>query len=172
MSNFWPSDLNLKDTSSPSEIITEASKEWHTRSQGQLVLQAEPYETDEGDEALTVFVQHIPTSRAISLFTVNYRANHPYPARFFPKGDELPNYLKKSYKSRSLLSTVSLDNLSTGQQIQNEWVCDTPTEFRENLKKIINLGSIRSRIVSLLSSPNQSDGESLSSSTELNQETS
>ena len=39
----------------------------------------------------------------------------------------------------------------TEKEVTNEWVCETPAEFRVNLRRALNLGVVKSEIVSLVS---------------------
>jgi hypothetical protein len=74
-----------------------------------------------------------------------------------PEIDDLPNYLKKSY-TRETMSTVaalaaSISEIS-GQvrerTIKNEWVAETPSEFRSKLHDVFNLGSVKYTVLSLV----------------------
>ena len=48
----------------------------------------------------------------------------------------------------------------TTKTIINEWVCDTPAEFREKLEKAFNLGAIKSTINNIIAGSSvQDDGE-------------
>jgi hypothetical protein len=41
-------------------------------------------------------------------------------------------------------------NYPIGKQVENEWVSDTPSEFRKQLQRVFNLEVLKSRIVNLL----------------------
>jgi hypothetical protein len=154
MSNFWPKGLELTDTESPRQILETAQREWNAESSGVLTLVFQETKSESGNEMIIVHAKHVPSNRTVTLFSVIYRPNTPYPVTIQPKDDVLPNYLKKSYYIPG-----TLDNLLTGtgivnpqgREVKNEWVADAPAEFRRKLEEVFNLGIVKSEILSLVS---------------------
>ena len=147
MNNFWPSGLDLTDTSSPLEILQAAKQEWIEQSNGLLALVIQETESTNGNHLLIVHAKHVPSKRTVTLFSVVHRLGAPYPAKIEPRDDGLPDILKKSYYRPSIADIVA----GTGRQVTNKWVCDTPSEFRSQLKDVINLGTLKSEVLSLVS---------------------
>lgn len=151
MTTFWPSDLNIEDTSSPLDILDEAKQEWLVNSNQLLTLVVQPTVSASGDQRLIVHAKHIPSNRTTTIFVVIHRVGSAYPARIVPRSADLPQVLKKTYYQRGITDIgVGFGSLA-GRTVQNELVCDTPGEFRTNLNKVFNLGSLKSEIISLIS---------------------
>ncbi|NKC15250.1 MAG: hypothetical protein GKR94_24570 [Gammaproteobacteria bacterium] len=156
MSEFWPLNLNLSDTADPLEILGQAKQEWIERSDGLLSLEIQQAESENQNHMLIVHAKHVPSNRTVTLFSIVHRPGSPYPARIEPR--DLPNFLKKSYYQRSVISKFG------EKEITNEWVCDTPAEFRSQLKRAFNLGNIKADLLSLVAttaSTGLDDGESV-----------
>lgn len=149
MSTFFPEDLDLKDTSSPLDILKSAKEDWSNHSNGMLDLIVQEAVSANKNDLLIIHARHVPSNRTITLFSVAQRPNAPYPARIQPKGDELPDLFKKTYYQPGIADMGSV--FRAGGQITNEWVCDTPAEFRSKLKKVFNLGTLKSDVLSLVS---------------------
>jgi hypothetical protein len=96
MSNFWPKGFELTDTESPRQILETAQREWNAESSGVLTLVFQETKSESGNDMIIVHAKHVPSNRTVTLFSVIYRPNTPYPATIQPKDDILPNYLKKS----------------------------------------------------------------------------
>jgi hypothetical protein len=168
MSNFWPKGIEISDTQSPMQILETAQEEWVNNSNGVMTLRLQGTKSESGNDMIIVHAKHVPSNRTITLFSVIYRPNTPYPATIQPKEDELPNYLKKSYypntfserQSRlkeemrkvSIIETSKLAEVYREEQkVNNIWVSDDPSEFREKLEKVFNLGIVKADILNLLS---------------------
>lgn len=156
MTNFWPSGIELNDTQSPKEILHEAQRDWESDSNGLMTLVLQPTKSESGNDMIIVHAKHSPSNRTASLFSVVYRPANPYPATIQPKDDELPNFLKKSYyepgfdpmRSFGLMKPANLLKIE-GRTVTNEWVSDTPSEFRAKLKEVFNLGIVKSEVLNL-----------------------
>lgn len=154
MSNFWPKGLELTDTESPKQILETAQREWKSESGGTLTLVFQETKSESGNDMIIVHAKHVPSNRTVTLFSVIYRPNTPYPATIQPKDDVLPNYLKKSYyKPGTIDSTLTGSGVLNfqGHQVTNDWVSDAPAEFRRKLEEVFNLGIVKSEILSLVS---------------------
>lgn len=157
MSTFWPTDLSVTDLQSPWQILNTAREEWEAESGGAMTLILEKAESN-GNAMIIVYGQHIPSNRTASLFSVIHRMNANYPVTIQPKDDDVPLFLQKSYVETvggGLSGLVEMSKIVSGARtertVKNEWVCDTPSEFRAKLKKVFNLGAIKSEIINLIS---------------------
>lgn len=156
MTNYWPSNFHLEDVSTPAQILESAGYEWDVNSNGQLQLIFQESLADHNYETIIVHAKHVSSNRTKTLFSVSHRTGNPYPVRIEPTADELPNYLKKSYTTNSTASLLSSFDIK-GKTITNEWVCDTPSEFRRKLSDVFNLGTLKADILSLLAGPKSLD---------------
>lgn len=161
MTSYWPSNLELSDTAAPMDILRDASEDWRVNSQGLLELVMQVVQSKSGNDMILVHAKHIPSNRTASLLSVVMRPNNPYPARIQPKEDELPNFFKKTYV-RSGYSAGSLGIESALKSIQglqltetNQWVAETPSEFRAKLADAFNLGALKSIVLNLVASDAQ-----------------
>jgi hypothetical protein len=159
MSKYWPDGIELKDTQSPNKILKDAKAEWTANSDGLLELLLQEAESKSGHDMIIVHAKHMPSNRTASLFSVVCRKGQPYPARLQPKDDEMPDFFKKSYKTKNLgaigamgVAYQQFANVGDEKWVENHWVADTPTEFREKLEEVFNLGNIKSEILNLISS--------------------
>ena len=160
---FWPQDIQLSDTQSPREILNTAQEEWRTSSDGIMELVLQDAISESGNSMIIVHAKHVISSRTATLLSIVYRAGYPYPVTIQPKGVDLPIFLKKSYykpgarfladmkENIPLIPTMSIaENQGVvGKQVLNQWVSDTPSEFREKLVEAFNLGAIKSEILNL-----------------------
>jgi hypothetical protein len=154
MSNFWPKGIELTDTESPRQILDTAQREWNAESSGVLTLVFQETKSESGNDMIIVHAKHVPSNRTVTLFSVIYRPNTPYPVTIQPKDDVLPNYLKKSYYKPGTVDTALIESRilnSQGHQVTNDWVADAPSEFRRKLEEVFNLGIVKSEILSLVS---------------------
>ena len=161
MGDFWPSGLELKDAASPMQILQSAAAEWDARSEGKLLLLLSSAKSDNGNEMILVHAKYVPKKRTATLFEVVHRPGAPYPVTIQPKGADLPNFLRKAYKQLPVTSMVNIARLmdgTTGATITNEWVADTPSEFRGKLTEVFNLGTTKGEILNLISGDALSDG--------------
>jgi hypothetical protein len=157
MSSFWPDGLKLSDTQSPRDILKTAQEEWYTNSDGIMELVLQDAQSESGNSMIIVHAKHAANKRTAMLFSVVNQPEKSYPVAIQLEED-LPIFLKKSYSEPMPLRPSIASSISaiTGQQILktvvNEWVSDTPSEFREKLTKAFNLGIIKREIVNLASS--------------------
>lgn len=158
MNKYWPDGIELTDTQSPKEILNDAKSEWSSSSDGLLDLILQDAESKSGHDMIIVHAKHAPSNRTASLFSVVCRKGQPYPARLQPKDDELPNFFKKSYKTKDFntfsavsLAVQQLSKVGEEKWVENHWVADTPSEFREKLEEVFNLGVVKSEILNLIS---------------------
>lgn len=153
MSDFWPYDLDLKDLTSPFDILKTAKQQWSVESGGLLDLIIQEAESTSGHTMLIVHAKHVPSNRTATLFSVVHRSGAAYPARIQPRDNELPDLLKKSYYREGFAGLADLGGIGArpGREITNKWVCDTPSEFREKLIEVFSLGMVKSEIISLVS---------------------
>lgn len=153
MSNFWPSGINLNDSSSPLQILQLADNDWKQQSKGLLALLIQDSESSSKSRVLTIHAKHVPSNRTATLFSVIHRPNAPYPVVIEPISDRLPDYLKKSVYKPGIEEIALGGSLGRfqGRTETNEWVCDTPSEFRTKLEKVFNLGVTKASLVSLIS---------------------
>lgn len=148
MSSFWPDDLSLKDTQPPYEMLQSAREEWENQTEGAMTLIFQQDESESGNAMITVHAKHVPSNRTASLLSVIHRPNEPYPATIQPRKERLPDILKKSYY-RSELDDWSVRTGMKGGTITNEWVSDTPSEFRKKLSEAFNSSPVKTAILGL-----------------------
>ena len=174
---FFPDDIELSEIFSPSEILEDAKRDWDAHSNGILLLQISQALVESEEElVLDVYVIHSPSKRMAKVLSVAHRPNHPYPIEIRPESFNIPKYLKKSYKTQTRRSPSPLFSIAdqmraieralpevVTQTITNEWVCDTPSEFKEKLENAFNLGSVKSTIHNIIAGSFQGDDEISSS---------
>jgi hypothetical protein len=81
------------------------------------------------------------------------------------KEKDLPTFLKKTYYKPGLDIGASVIGSMQGHHVENEWVSDTPAEFRDKLETAFNLGVVKFEVLSLISNKEESaieDAEELS----------
>ena len=149
MRDFWPSGVDLEDTASPVEILKEANAEWVEKTGGKFELLIQEATSKDHGVVVIVHARHSPSNRTATLFSVTHRPAAPYPARIWPKGDELPNTLKKTYYQAGW-DALSSSFSRPGREVTNEWVADTPAEFRVHLKAS-DKSSVRHEICAAIS---------------------
>src|SRR4051812_19741101 len=108
MGEFWPSGLDLSDSESPKAILQKAKQDWEASSKGVMTLMFQDAKSEGGNDIIIAHAVHVPSNRTSSLFSVVSRPSNPYPSTFQPKGDDLPNFLKKSYSQRGFASMTAL----------------------------------------------------------------
>lgn len=156
MSDFWPVGITLSDTQSPREILEAAQEDWRTNSDGLMDLVLQDTESESGNPIIVVHAKHVTDNRTATLFSVIHRPKHPYPVAIQLIEEDLPRFLKKSYYqpgSKGLLDSTSSSSLfgQPGHTVSNEWVADTPPEFRKKLASALNSGAIKGEILNLVS---------------------
>jgi hypothetical protein len=162
---FWPEGLELSDTESPREILDSAREDWESTSGNVMTLLFQEAKAQSGDDMIIVHAKHVPSNRTASLFEVVHRPNAPYPVTIQPKDEKLPKYLKKSYRRESPYSAISASAISAmtqaGQLVENEWVAESPGEFRKRLGKVFNLGVTKAEVLNLVSQNKSEEAPSL-----------
>jgi hypothetical protein len=159
--SFFPSDLEIANAQSPLDILSEAKNEWDTKGQGIVTLLVdEGRPASQGDSDLTlihVYALHIPSERVESLLTVIYASGKPYPARINPEKDDIPEYLRKERfvpaRKSGLMPPSILQAISEAipaHTVTEEWVCESPDEFRKQLSKALTLGRVKSAITNII----------------------
>lgn len=158
MTDFWPEGISIADSQSPKGILMAADEQWRTKSDGVFSLDIQEATSTKGHTMLIVHARHEPTNRTVKLFKVVHRATAPYPVTIQPREEDLPNFLKKSYFAPSFTSSFTtmgdfahaMRTMSEGRMVENEWVADTPGEFRDQLKGAFNLGIVKASILALV----------------------
>jgi hypothetical protein len=159
--SFFPSDLEITNAQSPLDILSEAKNEWDTKGQGIVTLLVDGGRSAlHGDSDLTlihVYAMHIPSERVESLLTVIYASGKPYPARISPEKDDIPEYLRKErFVPAKISGLMSPSILNTFREaipahtVSEEWVCESPEEFRKQLSKALTLGRVKSAITNII----------------------
>jgi hypothetical protein len=151
MSSFWPDGLKLSDTQSPRDILKTAQEEWYTNSDGIMELVLQDAQSEAGNSMIIVHAKHIANKRTATLFSIVHQAGKPYPVAIQQKSEDLPSFLKKTSELKSL-DLKSLGTFSLLPQSVNQWVSDTPSEFRKKLTDAFNLGIVKREILNLASS--------------------
>lgn len=152
MSKYFPVGLKLDDTQTPMEILQNAQLDWETESGGLVTLILQTAKSKDGDDMILVHAKHVPSNRTVSLFSLVCRTGNPYPVRIQPKDNELPKFLRKSYHEPGFASALSIAAAVNvqGHTVTNEWVSDTPAEFRNKLSEVFNLGIVKSEVLNLV----------------------
>jgi hypothetical protein len=163
MSSFWPDGFEISDTESPRDILNTAKEDWQKNSNGLMDLVLQDAESESGNPMIIVHAKHVVKNRTSMLFSIVHQPEQPYPVTIEPKGEKLPTFLQKSYYEPSTqlqqaFATVSVmarrdqSPKQVVKQVVNRWVSDTPSEFREKLVEVFNLGFIKREILNLASS--------------------
>jgi len=166
MNSYWPDGLELSDIQSPMEILESAREDWDTSSDGVLTLVLQEARSETNNNMIIVHAKHVPSGRTTTLFSVVHRPNAPYPASIQLKQVDLPDCLKKSYYDPGPFYFTSLMTTPQGRTVTNDWVSDTPSEFRTKLKKVFNLGATKMGILSLVSNTPVIDANGTEEATE------
>jgi hypothetical protein len=154
--SFWPDDIAAADAISPRQIMKSAGDELTHRTQ---VLTVSVDENHLADRIVLAF-RVINTEYLIdfNLFEVSHRLDQTYPVRIDPPASDIPEFLqrKRYVPGQPGLATGALSlNIQAftqgkpGKYVENEWVCVTPAEFKEKLKKLFALDHVKTRIISL-----------------------
>ncbi|MFN7292234.1 MAG: hypothetical protein ACK5T6_16745, partial [Pirellula sp.] len=152
--------IDLTDTSSPLEILRQAQTDWESGSGGLMTLVLQQATSKTGNDMIVVHAHHIPSSRTGALFSVVHRPNNFYPVTIVPTENDLPNFLKKSYyepgyNMMAEFAKTTMGNVP-GSTVENEWVAETPGEFRSQLRKAFKLGTVKSILLNLSSTNDSS----------------
>ena len=151
MNNFWPEDVSVDDTSSPYDILESAREEWEAETEGEMTLELQQGESKNGHKMVIVHAKHVPSNRTATLLEIVHRQSEPYPVTIQPREEELPDILKRERYQPGLREIGVPADLSPleGRKIKNEWVSDTPSEFREKLSKALHLSAVKTAILGL-----------------------
>ncbi len=159
MSSFWPDGVELSDTQSPKDILKTAQEEWQAASNGVLELVLQSTKSESGNSMIIVHAKNVANNRTATLFSIVHQPEKPYPVTIQPEKEDLPTFLKKSYYEQNpKLSAMDVGLLMKTErdqgmkQVINQWVSDTPPEFRKNLSRAFNLGIVKREILNLTSS--------------------
>lgn len=151
MTDFWPRGLDIDYCDSPEEILDVAERGWRERSGGLLLLDVDRSNYDDGCTKLTVRAIHVPSKNSATLFYVFRRFDSPYPASFALIDEEIPVRLKAArYEPGTLDLYGAASFVKEGRTVENEWVCETPEEFRDKLQKVVDHPRVKSRVVNLV----------------------
>ena len=160
MAKYFPRDINISDISPPLAILRDAQSEWEEATGGALALDIDVGISDKGLSLISVRAVRRANDRSATLFRVTHRQDNPYPAAVIPEGEDLPTPLRKTYFQRGFPSLGGINAAvlastmmnSEGKMSTNEWVADTPAEFRELLEKALTRGYAKGVILNLIAS--------------------
>jgi hypothetical protein len=154
--SFWPDDITAADAISPRQIMERAGEDLTRRTK---VLTVSVDETPLSDRTVLVFrVTNLNYDIDFNLFEVSHRPDQTYPVLIDPPASDIPEFLqrKRYVPGQPGLSSAFVGaglhrvmQGTHGRYVENEWVCGTPAEFTEKLKKLFALDHIKARILSL-----------------------
>jgi hypothetical protein len=169
MSSFWPDGVELSDTQSPKDILNTAQEEWQTASDGILQLVLQDAKSESGHSMIIVHAKNVASNRTATLFSIVHQPGKPYPVTIQPEKEDLPTFLKKSYYDQYALRKSYTKDLELAKiigssafpyinrpldldlkPVVNQWVSDTPSEFRKKLSEAFNLGIVKREILNLV----------------------
>lgn len=160
MSNFWPG-IDLKDTKSPLEILNDAKEDWEKNSNGAMTLVLQQATTTNGNNMIVVHARHLPSARTGAILKVVHRPASAYPVTIYPEDDGIPDFLKKTYYDPGFDVFAGMIPPSIGKvpprTVTNEWVAETPAEFRAKLKLAFGLGTAKSIILNLAATAEETE---------------
>ncbi len=159
MSEFWPEGIDVDDLRSPRDILDSAKTQWTAESGGVFTLVLQDAKSTNGNNMVLVHAKHQPSNRSAELFTVVHRPREPYPVTIQPKDEDLPNFLKKKYRSFGLADVGSLAT-PLGGEIHNEWVAESPKEFSAKLMEAFNLVAVKATMWNLAAGTGPGDEDS------------
>ena len=158
--SFFPRDLEIVNVQSPLDILSEAKNEWDAEGQGVitlLVVEGRSTTPDIVYACIRVYAQHIPTERIEYLLTVIHVCDKPYPARIELVKEDIPaNLRKERFVPAMRGGLVSSDffervnKAAPAHTVSEEWVCQSPGEFRKQLAKALTRGSVKSAITNII----------------------
>ncbi len=152
--SFWPNDIIVERNNSPRDIMMRAGDELSIRTK---VLSVSIRESRLSDRVVLGFiVENEAYSLEFNLLEASHRPDQSYPVVIEPPPSDIPDFLKREryipgspglgFTSKALSMVIEG---SAGRTVENEWVCATPAEFTEKLKKVFALDHVKSTIVSL-----------------------
>ncbi|MFN9610547.1 MAG: hypothetical protein ACK546_00080 [bacterium] len=159
--SFFPHDIEIANLESPLDILSEAKLEWDSEGQGIISLLVDEGQSTSKDGTtfalIHVFVVHIPSQRVAGLLTVFHVSGKPYPARIKPERHDVPDFLRKEravpprptdLSKQHVLSSFA--SMAPAHTVVEEWVCESPSEFRKQLAKALTQGSVKYTITSIV----------------------
>lgn len=169
--DLWPEDIRNQEFIAPLEILREQANHLERRTSGVLVGEIHPQEVMEEDIVQRISIRfevHAPKiDKRVKLFEVVHQPDLEYPIAFIPPEDDMPNYLKDKYYQPGTGEILKLVNTaeifstimnSKGNWVENEWVAASPIVFREKLKAILNMASVKAIVMSLIAKSNRETG--------------
>lgn len=102
---------------------------------------------------LTFIVKNEIYSSELNLFEASHRPAQSYPVVIDPPKSDIPDFLKRERPALavSISSALEASRSAYGTTVvRNEWICATPSEFTEKIRKLLSLDYVKSNIVSLL----------------------
>jgi hypothetical protein len=147
--SLWPTDLHTDDVRTPTEILVEQAQLLEKETKG--VLQGRVTEPEvEGRKILAfeVVAPRIPVTTR--LFEVQQSPQLEYPVAIIPPNVAIPDYLKREVYRPSGMEAVLAGPVVAGRMETNEWVADTPLEFRKKLEKLLSSSGVKAILYSLL----------------------
>ena len=154
--SFWPSDLFAKDIRSPMEILQSIAEELASQTPD---LKADIIDTPVEDRVVISFnITNIKYGLIRNLFEVTHRPDQSYPVVIQPPASDIPDYLKRKlvihgspgFSGIGADLASRLGALGHTRTIENEWVCASPHEFKEKIKKLLALDHVISILYSLI----------------------
>ena len=164
--SFWPNDIFREVKKTPRKIMREAANELRSHTQ---VLSVSIPEIKFPDRVVLQFiVRNKAYDVEFNVFEAIHQLNQSYPVVIEPPISDIPDFLKRERLSlgasisstgiaRSISHILEYSRTIPGTDlVRNEWVCATPSEFTEKIKKLLSLDHVKSSIVNLLA-PSSSD---------------
>ena len=166
--DLWPEDIRNQEFIAPLEILREQAKHLERRTGGVLIAEIHPQEVMEEDTVQRISIRfevHAhKIDKRVKLFEVVHQPELEYPVAFIPPEDDIPNYLKEKYyqpgagEIMKLVNTAQIFSTmmnSKGNWVENEWVAASPIVFREELKAILGMASVKAIVMSLIAKSNR-----------------
>lgn len=158
---FWTDEVSDDTVQAPVEILKAASDELMERSR-KLCVELKRFETS--DRICIVFqVSNKNTGTVVDLFKMLCLNEDQYPVLLEPPTDDTPDFLKRK---RTVKGTAPLGKLYYGvhpsaikaiaegvpdKVVDNPWVCASPSELEEKLKKLLSMDAVKTKVFSLMS---------------------
>ena len=164
MSKFFPKGISTQDTKSPAFILREAKAQWERETGKVLTLDLETRIDTPPLAVVFVRAVHCESERSALLFRVAHREGVPYPATIEREEEDLPIALRKTYYRPGISGIAAMVSAAgygqtEGRTIKNDWVAETPSEFRELLERAFNLGYVKGAVINLIAFDESSDGD-------------
>jgi hypothetical protein len=169
-SDLWPEDIRNQEFIAPLEILNEQAKHLEQRTNGVLIGETHVQEVIEEEKVQRISIRfevHAPRiDKRVKMFEVVHQPELEYPVALIPPEDDIPNYLKEKYyqpgagEIMKLVNTAHLFSTmmqSKGSWVENEWVATSPIVFRQKLKDILSMASVKAIVLSLIAKSNRSE---------------